>query len=52
MPYSQALNRAVKKYRNKNIEVYREKSKEYVRISRLKWKDYKNETKRLMSIDI
>lgn len=52
MPYSQAQNRAVKKYRNKHIEIYREKGKEYVRISRLKWKGYKEETKRLLAINI
>ena len=52
MPYTPALNKAVKKYRNKHIEIYREKSKEYVRISRLKWKDYKIEIKRLLAINI
>jgi len=55
MPYSQALNRAVNKYRNKNEEIHNKiklKNKEYTKISRAKWYEYRIEAKRLLTINI
>ena len=52
MPYSQAKNEALKKWRQKNIEKVRETTRAQVKRNREKWSDFKAETKRLSHIMI
>lgn len=47
---SQAKKDALKRWRQKNIESTREKTREQVKRNREKWHTYKTETKRLCNI--
>ena len=47
---SQAKKDALKRWRQKNVEYIREKTREQVKRNREKWHDYKVETKRLGNI--
>ena len=51
MSYTEAQKRANKKWRTNNPE-YNQKMVHYVTKSRLKWRSYFKETKRLRSVDI
>jgi len=51
MAYTPAHAKAMKKYRNKNIELHREITREQVRRHRLKWIDYTHEARRLALIN-
>lgn len=49
---SQAKKDALKRWRQKNIESTREKTREQVKRNREKWYEYKIETKRLCNITL
>lgn len=50
--YTEAHKRAMKKYRNKDIELHREMTRLQVKRHRDKWRGYSHELKRLSMIDI
>lgn len=50
--YTEAHKRAMKKYRNKDIELHREMTRLQVKRHRDKWKGYSQELKRLSMIQI
>ena len=50
MPYTEAVRRAVLKYRQKNRDTIAPKVAEQVSKHRLKWKSYTDEIKRLSKI--
>lgn len=52
MTYTEAQKRATYKYREKNVKLIREKTKDYVQKSREKWREYSLESKRLCAISI
>lgn len=49
--YTPAHARAMKKYREKNLELNREITREQVKRHRAKWREYSLETRRLSMID-
>jgi len=51
MPYTSAHARAMKKYRDKNIDLHREITREQVRRHRAKWREYSLESRRLCMIN-
>ena len=51
MTYTEAHKRAMKKWREKNAETYREKARSDMTKYRAKWREYNIEAKRLSSID-
>ena len=52
MPYTPAHAKAMKKWREKNLDTTREKNLSHVKRYREKWRDFKLETKRLSMIDL
>ncbi len=52
MVYSKAHGKAMKKWRQKNVEVCREKTRLQMAKYRAKWREFWNESKRLLSINI
>jgi len=51
MAYTEAQKRAMKKWREKNADSYREKTRNNMAKHRAKWREYTLESKRLMAID-
>lgn len=52
MPYTEALRKAVLKYRQKNRDAIAPKVAEQVSKHRLKWKGYSDEVKRMSKIQV
>jgi hypothetical protein len=51
MTYTEAHKRAMKKWREKNADTYREKTRSDMAKHRAKWREYTMEAKRLSAID-
>jgi len=52
MPYTLAHKKAMKKWRDNNLEYTREKARENMTKYRAKWREFWNESKRLLSITL
>lgn len=51
MAYTEAHKRAMKKWREKNADFYREKARNDMAKHRAKWREFIIETKRLLAIE-